>query len=162
MTTPNDFHFLGDCLGADGDISASDQAELGWLNSRCRVKATRLIDVDNLLAAVVGRLGGRFDQQHRDTAQLKVTGFAEGRISEASLHAARRPVQQPRQSLATATDIELIVHARLAIAPEQLEQEVRTAVGAVAEEFGGQAAFGETSSFHPNGPGATPRPVEAG
>ncbi|MCO6045239.1 CobW-like GTP-binding protein [Aeoliella sp. ICT_H6.2] len=146
----------------DFDVYPASEPELGWLNSRCRVKAERPIDVDNLLTALVGRLRSRLDQFKSETAQLKIIGFAEGRISVASLEDNRRPGERSKPANAAATDIELIVNARVAVAQELLEQEVRTAVGAVAEEFGGRAAFGETSSYHPGRPDSSQRLVEMG
>lgn len=143
---------------AENDHATTPEAELGWLNSRCRVKADRAIDVDNLLTALVGRLGSRFEPPHRETAQLKIVGFAEGRIAAANL-SGRSPVEHSQRAGIAATDIELIVNARVAMTPQRLEEEIRTAVGAVAQEFGGQAAFGETSSFRPDG---AHRLVEAG
>jgi Ni2+-binding GTPase involved in maturation of urease and hydrogenase len=149
-------HFGGHVLDIDYDTYAAGEAELGWLNGTLRVGGERPFALDALLLDVVGRLrealGGRGEVAH-----LKAIGLADGAFGVANLIGSDSLPELSLPSRAEVSGAELIVNARVALDPVQIEQEVRQAVTAACQERGAAAQFGAVQSFRPGRPQPTHR-----
>jgi Ni2+-binding GTPase involved in maturation of urease and hydrogenase len=144
-------------LDVDYDLYAEGEAELGWLNASIRVRAPSEVSIDRLLLAIIARLQESLDACGAETAHLKAIGLWEGFYGVANLVSR---AGRPELSLASncqAREFDLIVNARVAAPPEQLEALVREAVARGAASHGAAAEFRQTQSFRPGRPVPTHR-----
>ena len=143
-------------LDIDYDTYAEGEAEMGWLNSSIRVKADRPFALDGLLLDVVSRLREALAGV-AEVAHLKAIGLSDLSFGVANLVSS---ASQPELSLPSAGEIsefDLIVNARVAAAPEVLEQCVRAQVAEACAVAGAQAEFVTLQSFRPGRPMPTHR-----
>lgn len=144
-------------LDIDYDTYAEGEAELGWLNSIARLRATTPFAVDELVLAVVSDLRTALAGRQAEVAHLKAIALADGAFAVANLVSS---ATRPEMSLPAGVrvgEMELIVNARVALDPAVLEQEVRAAVAAACARYGAAATFGATQSFRPGRPTPTHR-----
>ena len=144
-------------LDIDYDTYADGEAELGWLNSSMRIKASDSFALDDLLVEIVARLKESLQQTGAETAHLKCIGLWEGFFGVANLISSE---DQPELSLASNCDaktVDVIVNARVACDPESLEQQVREAITAVCQSRGAESEYRQTQSFRPGRPEPTHR-----
>jgi Ni2+-binding GTPase involved in maturation of urease and hydrogenase len=146
-------------MEVDYDVYAEGEAELGWLN--CQVKAVsptgKSFKLDDLVLRLVSALGTAFESSGAEPAHLKVLGQANADTSIANLVGSD---VQPELSLASEIDTpsaELIVNARVAVDPVDLEAVVTRTVEQVASEFGIQATVAGMQRFRPGRPMPTHR-----
>jgi G3E family GTPase len=141
-------------LDIDYDVYAEGEAELGWLNSTVRVTARRPFIVDDLLLDTLRRLhwalGG-------EVAHLKAIGLADGTFGVANVVSS---VNQPELSLparTSVTELDLILNARVALDPADLEKQVRQATTEACAAAEAEADFRAVQSFRPGRPQPTHR-----
>jgi G3E family GTPase len=144
----------------DYDTYAEGEAELGWLNSSLVVSSARPFSLDKLLVGIIDRLRGRLAELGAETAHLKTIGMADGGHGVANLVSSFTPPELSLASDCSTTSANVIVNARVAIDPADLEREVTSAVRGVAEGLGASAAFRQTQSFRPGRPVPTHRLVQ--
>jgi len=120
----------GAAMDVDYDIYAEGEAELGWLN--CQAKLTAQADasivVDDVVVNLVTRLRDLLLNNHAEPAHLKVLAQTVSETAIANLTGSTDAVELSLASEVKAPVIDLIVNARVAGAPELLEELVRTAV----------------------------------
>jgi Ni2+-binding GTPase involved in maturation of urease and hydrogenase len=144
-------------LDIDYDIYAAGEAELGWLNASVHVKAAKPFELDALLLEIVKALQERFRSQEAEVAHLKAIGLHEISFGVANLVS---NASMPELSLAShgkVSEADVIVNARVAADPVELEKTVRAEVAAVCARHGAQAAFQSVQSFRPGRPQPTHR-----
>ena len=144
-------------MDVDYDIYAQGEADLGWLNSQIAIDAENPIDLDNFLIKLIGQLQSDFANLSAETAHLKAIGLWEGHYGVANLISS---FDEPVLSLASncqSKSIEVVVNARVAIAPEILTKLVRDAVAKVAIGFHAKADIRTLQSFRPGRPVPTHR-----
>jgi Ni2+-binding GTPase involved in maturation of urease and hydrogenase len=144
-------------LDIDYDIYADGEAELGWLNSSIRVTAAQDFELDHLLLDIVRRLAEELDKAGAETAHLKAIGLWEGFFGVANLISRD---QQPELSLPSrcrVREFDLIVNARVATSPEELEQAVQSVVHKACAAAKANADFRQTQCFRPGRPTPTHR-----
>ncbi|HVW00212.1 MAG TPA: GTP-binding protein [Planctomycetaceae bacterium] len=144
-------------LDIDYDVYAEGEAELGWLNSSLRVRASRKFALDELLLDIVQRLHASLGNEGAETAHLKTIGLWEGFFGVANLVAS---VGKPELSLPSAcqvNDVDVIVNARVACDPELLDRHVAEAVEQACAARGATAEFRQTQKFRPGRPTPTHR-----
>lgn len=144
-------------LDIDYDIYAEGEAELGWLNSSVHVVGQERFAMDELLLEVIREIGERLQGQQAETAHLKTIGLWEGFFGVANLISS---ADAPELSLASNCDVsefDLIVNARVACDPVELEKVVDEVVRAACEKRGASAQFRQTQSFRPGRPVPTHR-----
>jgi len=144
-------------LDIDYDVYADGEAELGWLNSSVRITAPQKFSLDHLLLDVVTRLHDAFGRCGAETAHLKTIGLWEGFFGVANLISSDA---QPELSLPSNCDVkemDLIVNARVACAPELLEKQVQAAIEQTCAAADATAEFRKTQSFRPSRPTPTHR-----
>ena len=136
-------------LDIDYDIYADGEAELGWLNSTLAVTAVEPFALDALLVDIVGRLREMLAQADAETAHLKVIGLWEGFFGVANLTSRDALAELSLPSHIRTREAEIVVNARVAVAPEILEAMVGKAVDEAAAAIAGRAQLKEARSCAP-------------
>jgi G3E family GTPase len=145
-------------MEVDYDVYAAGEAELGWLNCQAVLeRAGDALPLDDVLLSLVARLRDALVQRDAEPAHLKVLGQIGEETGIANLVGSDAGVELSLASHARAPRLELIINARVAIAPEELEQAVRDVVAAVAAEYSASAAIEGMQRFRPGRPVPTHR-----
>ena len=141
----------------DYDIYAEGEAELGWLNSSVTVVADQPFDLDRLLVDLVERL--RLDLAARDaeTAHLKTIGLWEGYYGVANLISRDAPPELSLPSRCQLSEANVVINARVAIDPVELQDLVAAAVVDVVADRQARVTTHQTQSFRPSRPTPTHR-----
>ncbi|MEM8736311.1 MAG: cobalamin biosynthesis protein P47K, partial [Planctomycetota bacterium] len=148
-------------MEVDYDLYAEGEAELGWLNSQLRLRAEAAVNLDALLLELVGRLQEVLAGQDVEIAHLKAIGMSDGNYAVAnSVSSFTEPVLSLESGCVTKA-AELVVNARVAVAPEELEKTVREEIEAVFEQFAAVPTIDTMQSFRPGRPVPTHRIVDA-
>ncbi|MCA9161351.1 MAG: cobalamin biosynthesis protein P47K [Planctomycetales bacterium] len=146
----------------DYDVYAEGEAELGWLNSSLTVAADDLFALDSLLVGIIDRLRDRLEALGAETAHLKTIGMADEGHGVANLVSSFTPAELSLASDCETKSAHVIVNARVAMDPAELEREVEAAVTDAAASVGATAKFQQTQSFRPGRPVPTHRLVQLG
>ena len=144
-------------LDIDYDTYAEGEAELGWLNCAAGVKAPSPFAVDDLLIDIVQRLQGSLTAGQAEIAHLKVIGLADGAFGVANLVSSKTQPELSLPSRTTVNEAEVIVNARVAMDPAELQEDVQQALEAVCRARGASLTLGRTQSFRPGRPQPTHR-----
>jgi Fe2+ transport system protein B len=144
-------------LDIDYDVYAEGEAELGWLNGRAEVSAARSFSLDALLLDIMARLQGAFANDNAETAHLKVIGQWEGFSAVANLVSGRTQPRLSQPSGCRTRRAAMIVNARVAMAPQRLQEHVEREIAEAAQAVGGAAAFQRVRSLQPGRPVPTHR-----
>lgn len=146
----------------DYDVYAEGEAELGWLNCTVRFAAQTPVDVDRLLVDFVERLAAECRRGAAEPAHLKVLASGDDIVAVANWVCSTVPPELSVASGAKASELELVVNARVAVAPEGLALTVNTVADqlALALSSQGNAVTCEVidmQSFRPGRPMPTHR-----
>jgi G3E family GTPase len=144
-------------LDIDYDTYAEGEAELGWLNSSVRVAAPRPFALDQFLMDVVAGLQQTLKPASAEVAHLKAIGLWEGFFGVVNLV---NSDGKPSLSLASnqqVSETDLIVNARVAIDPAELQKQVEAVVQKVCAKYGATGTGMKTQSFRPGRPTPTHR-----
>jgi Ni2+-binding GTPase involved in maturation of urease and hydrogenase len=144
-------------LELDYDIYAAGEAELGWLNMSLTATAEKPFSLDDLLLGIVNHLRQSLADAGAETAHLKTIGLWEGFHGVANLISSDGPAVLSLPSDCRTQTAEVIVNARVAIAPDQLQELVESAVNAACHAVGANASVRQTQSFRPGRPVPTHR-----
>lgn len=146
-------------MEVDYDVYAAGEAELGWLNAACEIASETPLDLDAFLLRLVADLGAALPAG-AETAHLKAIGLADGLHAVANLTTSFTPAELSLPCEGTALKAQVIVNARVALDPVELERLVRAGIAATATACGAVAVVGQVQSFRPGRPVPTYR-VEA-
>ena len=144
-------------LDIDYDTYAEGEAELGWLNSSIHVSSDQKFSLDGLLLDVVAKLQADLAALGAETAHLKTIGLWEGFFGVANLVNSTTEPELSLPSNCDVQDVDLIVNARVACDPEELEQVVRSCVEVAGQRIDATVEFRQTQSFRPGRPVPTHR-----
>jgi len=144
-------------LDIDYDTYAEGEAELGWLNCSVHMTFAQPAALDDLLIDIVTCLRDALNQQQLEVAHLKAIGLCEGTFGVANLVSSATDPELSLPSRARVPEAEVIVNARVAMDPVQLEGLVRGKVQEVAERRQAQTRFRTMQSFRPGRPQPTHR-----
>lgn len=144
-------------LDIDYDVYAAGEAELGWLNSSIRLRSDTPFDLDHFLLEVVANLRTALQPTGAEVAHLKAIGLWEGFFGVANLVSNENKPELSLASHCQVRDADLIVNARVAIDPADLQQLVQRVVGDVARSAQIQSEELQTQSFRPGRPTPTHR-----
>ncbi len=147
-------------LELDYDVYAEGEAELGWLNSNLSVTAFEPFALDELLMDVIERLRVSLAQAGAETAHLKIIGMWEGHHAVANLVSSDSPPTLSIPSSCQTRSADVVVNARVATAPEVLEQLVREAMTAACAERVATFTVRQQRSLRPGRPVPTHRFAE--
>jgi len=144
-------------LDIDYDIYAEGEAELGWLNMSTSVSSQNAFSLDNLLVDIVDKLRQSLAANDVETAHLKTIGLREGFSGVANLIASDLPAVLSLASGCYTKTSEVFVNARVAMAPEDLQLHVESALKSACERIDAAATVRQTQSFRPGRPVPTHR-----
>jgi len=144
-------------LEIDYDIYAEGEAELGWLNTNVRISAKEPFALDQLLLDVVTGLQQTLAPTGAEIAHLKAIGLWEGFFGVANLVNSDGTATMSLPSRCQVKETDLIINARVAIDPAELQTHVEEIVRKVCAVRGAQATDAKTQSFRPGRPTPTHR-----
>ncbi|MBC8290505.1 MAG: cobalamin biosynthesis protein P47K [Planctomycetes bacterium] len=147
-------------LDIDYDTYADGEAELGWLNSSVHVKADSDFALDELLLDIVARMQTSLAEIDAETAHLKTIGLWEGFFGVANLVSSDSEAELSLPSNCQVRDVDVIVNARVACDPVELETLVKECVQAACDSRSATVEFRQTQSFRPGRPVPTHRIAE--
>lgn len=147
-------------MDVDYDIYAEGEAELGWLNSQATLKSPTNFSLDDLLMSLIQRLHRDLIRKNAETAHLKTIGLCDGGYAVANAVSNSTPPELSLPSNTQTREASMVVNARVAIDPEELESMVRREISAAAAAFGATATITTLQSFRPGRPVPTHRIVE--
>lgn len=147
-------------LDIDYDTYAEGEAELGWLNSSLRVTSADEFALDDVLLQIVEGLKQRLHEASAETAHLKTIGLWEGFFGVANLVSGDSPAELSLPSGCHVSTADVIINARVACDPEELQELVTSVVGEVMDSVKATAEFRSTQSFRPGRPVPTHRITE--
>jgi Ni2+-binding GTPase involved in maturation of urease and hydrogenase len=144
----------------DYDIYAEGEAELGWLNCLITIEASATapeFSLDELSLAFVRRIKQNLVAHGAEPAHLKVLAEADGESAIANLVSSDADVDLSKSAGIRARRAELIVNARVAVAPETLSEIIAETAQALAAEHGWDHTLTDLQSFRPGRPMPTHR-----
>jgi Ni2+-binding GTPase involved in maturation of urease and hydrogenase len=145
-------------LDIDYDVYAEGEAELGWLNASAQLSAEKPFEIDPLLVKVIDGLRAAVARLGGEVAHLKVIGLEEGGgFGVANLVSSATQMELSLPSSIRARDADLVVNARVAVDPADLEREVHRVVRDVCQTAGIKVTFRQTQSLRPGRPTPTHR-----
>lgn len=145
-------------LDIDYDTYAEGEAELGWLNASVALSSNTLFSLDTVLTAVMAGLQQSIRTSGGEVAHLKVIGTDEGgAFGVANLVSSDSESVLSLPSGASPKSADLIVNARVAMDPEELEADVKRIVADVCKQHGITPTFRQSQSLRPGRPTPTHR-----
>ncbi len=137
------------------------EQQLGWMNAVGRLTAEQEFGVDDFLLALTERISGDMQYLGCQIAHLKLYAIGSGerhaKISVVDIE------EQPDFALrfgGDAREIQLVVNARILIAPENLSIAVEAAIQQTAERFALKLESYQADCFAPGWPNPTHRVLE--
>jgi hypothetical protein len=134
---------------------------LGWLNAAAHVEATRPFALDQLLLDVIEHLRAALSRLGVEVAHLKAIGLGEVSFGVANLVSSGTAAELSMPSGGNVVSTDLIVNARAAGDPAELERETRRVVAEVVQKHHGRVEFRTVQSFRPGRPQPTHRYASA-
>jgi G3E family GTPase len=144
-------------LEIDYDVYAEGEAELGWLNSSIHIEGQQPFALDDLLLDVVTQLREALTRSGGEVAHLKAIGLSEVSFGVANLVSSASTPELSLPANCKVPRVELIVNARVALDPSEIEKAVRATVTAVCTARGATAEFRTMQNFRPGRPQPTHR-----
>lgn len=144
-------------LELDYDIYAEGEAELGWLNCSFVAASETEFSLDRLLVGIVDDLRMRLANIAAETAHLKAIGLWEGFHGVANLVSSDSAAELSLPSDCQTRKAEVVVNARVAVAPETLDDVVRKAIAKVCSDENVEFQLRRSQSFRPGRPVPTHR-----
>lgn len=144
-------------MDVDYDVYAEGEAELGWLNCQVNVSSKHPVSMDGVMMSILQSLHQRFVAVSAEIAHVKLIAISD------QGHAVGNVVSnagQPTLSLASeamATDIHMVINARVALDPDQLAEIVRQAVTDVTAAEAVEHNIAAIQFFRPGRPVPTHR-----
>lgn len=141
-------------MEVDYDIYAAGEAELGWFN--CQVAATAAdgqeFELDDLVYQAVATISTYLARHELEPAHLKIMGQT---VSESAI--ANHVASDADTELSLASEIrtqsaDLIVNARVAASPQELEKLVAEALGKLEADLGVRLELTGVQCFQPGRP----------
>jgi Ni2+-binding GTPase involved in maturation of urease and hydrogenase len=144
-------------LQIEYDTYADGEAELGWLNGNVEVRAKNPFALDRFLLDLVDDLGTALKNASAEIAHLKVVGLADGGFGVANLVSSQSRPELSLPSRADVPEVELIVNARVAIDPEELDHQVRSSIERICATRQAVPSISAIQRFRPGRPQPTHR-----
>jgi len=146
-------------MNVDYDVYAEGEAELGWLNCKVQLRSETQADfgLDDIVFGLVDRLQTALARSGHEPAHLKVLGETPDSVAMANLVGSEAAVELSMKSAARVADAGVIVNARVATEPEELERIVRATVAELAADRGLRFDVQNMQRFRPGRPVPTHR-----
>ncbi|MBT5019249.1 MAG: cobalamin biosynthesis protein P47K [Planctomicrobium sp.] len=147
-------------MEVDYDIYAEGEAELGWLNSQVSVQSDKSFALDDLLMQLSSNLHARLTDADAEAAHLKVIGLCDGSYAVANVVSNETGPELSLPSQSETKSANVVVNARVATDPDELETIVREELKNVAAKFDLAYEVNTMQSFRPGRPVPTHRITE--
>lgn len=144
-------------MDMDYVVYAEGEAELGWLNCQVTAQSEDKFDLDRLVTSFVTSIGELLVGEGAEVAHLKIMGQTLHDSAVANLVGSTVDAELSLASEIQTQSADLLVNARVAASPEQLERIVRTVTGLLESQFGVSLTVGQMQSFRPGKPEPTHR-----
>lgn len=144
-------------MEVDYETYAQGEAELGWFNCTIHAKADEKFWLDELVLALVQETGSQIDQSNGQIAHLKVIGQTLHDASVANLVDSGGTSELSLASEIKTDQAQLLVNARVAASPAQLEDSVAQAVAIIGQRLKVSLELSKVQSFRPLPPTPTHR-----
>ncbi len=146
-------------LEIDYDIYADGEAELGWVNLSAELTGDGSVDLDQLAVRVVESIAKKIvEAADGEIAHLKASALAGDTQAVANIVSNDSSVDVGlRAGRSVRGPVQLIVNARVAMDPSELEAACREAVETVAEAFSLTTRAVSAQSLRPGRPTPTHR-----
>lgn len=138
-------------------IYAEGEAELGWLNCQVDAKSEERFELDMIVLELVKRIGQRLNSSELEVAHLKILGQTLHDAAVANLVGSSVEAELSLASEIKTQGADLLVNARVAASPEELESIVRLVTNELESETGVTLTVGNMQSFRPGKPEPTHR-----
>ena len=149
-------------MDVDYDVYAEGEAELGWLNSQVSVSAAEPFQLDDLLVRLIVNLHARLLAASAEAAHLKVIGLCDQSYAVANLVSNQTGPELSLPSSSTTRNANVVVNARVATDPTDLENMVREELTSLCEKSGYAHEVVSMQSFRPGRPVPTHRITVSG
>lgn len=136
---------------------AEGEAELGWLNCQTRAESESKFDLDDLVLKLVQGIGTALKSAELEVAHLKVLGQTLNDAAVANLVGSEVESELSLASEIKTQGADLLVNARVAASPEELETIVNSVTSRLADELQVKLTVGNMQSFRPGKPEPTHR-----
>ncbi len=145
-------------LDIDYEIYSEGEAELGWMNCQVAANANEnKFDLDQLVLAIVHIVATRLSSAGAEVAHLKVLGQTLQSTAVANQVSSDGEAELSLASEVKTDAADLLVNARVAASPEQLEAAIQYACQQLAIEHNVNLQIGSMQSFRPAKPEPTHR-----
>lgn len=148
---------INETMQVDYDEYAEGEAELGWLNATAQFRSSKPIALDRLAEELVSRMQIELLTAGAEPAHLKILCQAGDATAMANLVSSDTPATLSVASDAAASEIQLLVNARVAAAPEVLEPLTRKTLEQIASNRGAECQVADLACFRPGRPVPTHR-----
>lgn len=144
-------------MDVDYQTYAEGEAELGWLNCQVKAESEEKFELDSVVLELVNGIGTRLAEAQCEVAHLKVLGQTLNDTAVANLVGSSADSELSLASEIKTLNADLLVNARVAASPEQLEAIVYQVSKELAEKATVQLTVGNMQSFRPGKPEPTHR-----
>ncbi len=151
--------FATQVIDVDYDVYAEGEAELGWLNAQLAMESADPFSLDALILDVVREIQDRIVSADAEIAHLKAIGMADGNYAVANTISSSIAPELSLPSGAWVSAADIVVNARVAIDPTELERIVRSGIERLATGNSLQSSVRTLQSFRPGRPVPTHRIV---
>jgi len=136
---------------------AEGEAELGWLNCQTRAQSKAKFDLDDLVLKLVQGIGAELKDAGLEVAHLKVLGQTLNDAAVANLVGSAVDSELSLASEIKTQAADLLVNARVAASPDELESIVNSVTSGLADQLEIELKVGSMQSFRPGKPEPTHR-----
>lgn len=143
-------------MDVDYDVYAQGEAELGWLNCSAHLEGDSFW-LDDVLLELLGRLRDELRNRDIEPAHLKIMGQSDGDSAVVNLVGSEADAELSLASQIETIEADLIVNARVAADPDQLEKIVIDTLGSLAVDLGLMHQVNNMQRFRPGRPEPTHR-----
>lgn len=147
----------GEFMAVDYDTYAEGEAELAWLNATVELTAEQPIDVDAAAVRMVQLLANASASDGFEPAHIKVLGYAGEEACVANLVSSNSNAELSLPSGQRASQIKMVINARVAGDPDTLSSSTNLALDRLAEELQASPEVLTSQHFRPGRPVPTHR-----
>ena len=149
--------FPTEMMEVDYDIYADGEAELGWLNASASIQSDTAFDQDQATVKLVDRIKTAILAVDAEPAHLKVLLTSSGSVSVANLVSSDTATMLSVESNQHPTQVDVIVNARVRLAPDELQVIVQETLNATAADLNADIKIEQMEAFRPGRPVPTHR-----
>ncbi len=144
-------------IEVDYETYAIGEAEMGWFNCKLKAQSKQKFALDQLVLNLVETIGGGLNAPGCEIAHLKVIGQTMHDAAVANLVNSGGISELSLASEISTKSAELVVNARVAASPMQIERAVEQAAGKVGNQCQVDFQISSLQSFRPAKPNPTHR-----